>query len=303
MHGTVPSRSDVFAGITSKIVTAIECGARDYVMPWHGGIAAPAFPVNAVTDKAYRGVNVLALWAEASFRRYVSGYWASYRQWQSVNAQVRKGERGSLIVFWKKLEPEDDKGAGDETGVKYQRFAARASYVFNAEQVDGWQQPVRETKSLVQIDAEVASFIEAVGADVRHGFEVARYRHDQDCIEMPSPERFIGASTNLASEAYHAVLLHELTHWSGAPSRLDRQYGKRFGDKAYAFEELIAELGAAFLCSAFRISNEPRLDHAAYVSSWLDVLNRDTKAIFTAASKAQEAVEYLVSLAKFHSDR
>lgn len=118
-----------------------------------------------------------------------------------------------------------------------------------------------------------------------------------DYIEMPSPEMFIGTGTSSPTEAYHAVLLHELTHWTGAEHRLNREFGKRFGDKAYAFEELVAELGAAFLCSAFRITNEPRLDHAAYISSWLDILHRDTKAVFTAANRAQEAVQILTQCA------
>jgi antirestriction protein ArdC len=289
------SKSDVFTSITAKIVAAIEAGAGEFAMPWHGSILSPAFPVNAATDKPYRGVNILALWAEATFKRYISGYWASYRQWQQLGAQVRKGEHGSLIVFYKKVEQEQlALKQEDEGGLP--RFVARASHVFNAGQVDGWQAPIPKLKSEVQISKEIAAFIEATGADIRHGVHMARYCRDLDCIEMPNPEMFIGTSTSSPTEAYHAVLLHELTHWSGAEHRLNREFGKRFGDHAYAFEELVAELGAAFLCSAFRITNEPRPDHAAYVSSWLDILNRDTKAVFTAASRAQEAVEYLMHL-------
>lgn len=302
MHGTVHSenRPDVFQSITAKIVAAVEAGAGAATMPWHGGIVPPTFPMNAATDKAYRGVNVVALWVDAMSKRYISGYWASYKQWQTLGAQVRKGERGSIIVFYKPLnQPElgvQNAEAGEEQTNGF-RFVARASHVFNAEQVDGWTPPVPVPKSIVQINEEVAAFINAVGANVRHGFSMARYRRDLDCIEMPGPEMFIGTSTSSPTEAYHAVLLHELTHYSGAPRRLNREFGKRFGDKAYAFEELVAELGAAFLCSAFRITNEPRADHAAYVSSWLDILSRDTKAVFTAASQAQEAVQFLTELA------
>lgn len=302
MHGNVPSQTkqDVFATITANIVSAIECGVQEFVMPWHGGILSPAFPVNASTDKPYRGVNIVALWVDAMFKRYISGYWASYKQWQGIGAQVRKGERGSVIVFYKKLDEQGadtEKEGQDASQNESPRFVARASYVFNAEQVEGWQPPIPKPKSLVAINDEVSAFIEAIGADVRHGMHTAKYRRDVDCIEMPSPEFFIGSSTSSPTEAYHAVLLHELTHWSGAGHRLNREFGKRFGDKAYAFEELVAELGAAFLCSAFRITNEPRPDHAAYVSSWLDILNRDTKAVFTAASRAQEAVQFLMGLA------
>lgn len=300
MHGNVLSRPDVFQSITAKIVSAIEYGVRDFVMPWHGGILPPVFPVNAATNKPYRGGNVVALWVDAAFKRYITGYWASYKQWQTLGAQVRKGERGSMTLFYKKLDqPElatipDDQSEAEQSP---HRFVARASYVFNAEQVDGWQPPIPEFKSQVVINEEIVTFIAAIGADVRHGGVTAAYRRTEDYIELPSPESFIGTSTSSPTESYHAVLLHELTHWTGAPHRLNREYGKRFGDQAYAFEELIAELGAAFLCSVFRITNEPRPDHAAYVSSWLDILSRDTKAVFTAASRAQEAVEYLTSQA------
>lgn len=302
MHGTVPStdKTDVFGTITTNIVSAIEYGARDFVMPWHGGILSPAFPVNAATDKPYRGVNVVALWVDATFKRYISGYWASYKQWQAIGAQVRKGERGSVIVFYKKLDQPElgaQNGEANETGNTRLRFVARASHVFNSEQVDGWELPIVKAKSEVVINEEIAKFVQAIGADVRHGSHGAVYRRDLDYIEIPSPEMFIGSTTSSPTEAYHAVLLHELTHWAGGEKRLNREFGKRFGDKAYAFEELVAELGAAFLCSAFRITNEPRPDHAAYVSSWLDILHRDTKAVFSAASRAQEAVQFLLELA------
>lgn len=293
------SRPDVFGSITAKIVAAIEAGAGAATMPWHGGFLSPAFPVNAATDKPYRGVNVVALWVDAMVKRYISGYWASYKQWQGLGAQVRKGERGSIIVFYKPLDQPEipaEREATEESAQGSLRFVARASHVFNWEQVEGWQPPIPTPKSPVTINEEIAALIATIGADVRHGSKAVYHRAD-DYIEMPYPDMFIDTVVSSATEAYHAVLLHELTHWTGAEHRLNREFGKRFGDKAYAFEELIAELGAAFLCSAFRITNEPRADHAAYISSWLDILNRDSKAIFTAASKAQEAVEFLVELA------
>jgi len=176
------------------------------------------------------------------------------------------------------------------------------SHVFNAEQVDCWEFPQNPRGSQVEIDEQIDAFVRATKADVRHGSPIACYRRREDYIDMPSPERFIGTPTSSPTEAYHAVLLHELTHWTGAPHRIDRTFGKRFGDSDYAFEELVAELGAAFMCSAFRIVNEPRPDHAAYISNWLDILDRDHKAIFTAASMAQAAVEYLRTLAGPKSD-
>jgi len=290
------TRRDLYREVTEKIVAAMEGGAGQFMMPWHGGIVPPLLPTNAATGKPYRGVNVVTLWAEATIKRYISGHWASYRQWQELGAQVRKGQRGTLIVFYKKLDPEPGLLEGEENASP-PRFVARPWHVFNAEQVDGWQPPIPEIQSRVEIDEQVAAFVAATGAEVRHGAHAACFRRDLDRIDMPSPELFIGTGTSSPTEAYHAVLLHELVHYSGGPGRLEREFGKRFGDRAYAFEELIAELGAAFLCSAFRIVNEPRPDHAKYLSSWLAILDDDKKAVFTAASKAQEAVEYLTALA------
>ncbi|MDE1965990.1 MAG: DUF1738 domain-containing protein, partial [Patescibacteria group bacterium] len=194
------SKPDVYAAITTKIIAAIEAGAGTCTMPWHGSIVPPAFPVNAATQKPYRGGNILALWVEAYVRRHISGYWASYRQWRTLGAQVRKGERGALIVFYKPLDRAGDEDEADG-GNQRPRFIARASYVFNSEQVDGWQPPEPVVKSQVQINAEVAAFVKAIGADIRHGAPMARYRHDLDCIEMPNPEDFIGTSTSSPLES------------------------------------------------------------------------------------------------------
>src|SRR5262249_27321923 len=147
--------------------------------------------------------------------------------------------------------------------------------------------------SAVVQDERIAAFIAATKADVRHGGLRAYYHREDDYIALPPPDQFQGTPTSTTTEASYAVLLHELTHWTGAPHRLDRVKGKRFGDRDYAFEELVAELGSAFLCSAFGLVNEPRPDHAAYIAHWLDLLSRDNRAVFAAASLAQQAVEYL----------
>ncbi|HEY5237589.1 MAG TPA: zincin-like metallopeptidase domain-containing protein, partial [Rhizomicrobium sp.] len=154
-----------------------------------------------------------------------------------------------------------------------------------------------------ETNEQIEAFVRATKAEVRHGSSRAGYHCRDDYIDMPTPEEFTGTPTSSPTEAYYAVKLHELIHWTGAPHRMNRTFGKRFGDRDYAFEELIAELGAAFLCSAFAIVNAPRPDHAAYISSWLDILGRDRKAIFTAAHMAQEAVEYLRTLAAFNGGR
>ena len=293
----VLSRLNVYEAVTEKIVAAIEEGPGTYKTPWlsNNGIAL-ALPTNAATHAEYRGVNIVALWAEGLARGYATGQWASYKQWQSLGAQVRKNERGALIVFYKRAEitpsePEDDNRGTDL------RFYARASWVFNAAQVDGYVPPLPQPRHEIECVGEAQGFVEAVGATVSHGHALACYRRKADLIEMPHSECFIGSGTSSPTESYYATLLHELTHWSGAPHRLNREFGKRFGDDAYAMEELVAELGSAFMCAAFGIATEPRPDHAAYVASWLKVLSRDNRAIFAAASKAQEAFEHLAYLA------
>lgn len=292
----------VYDTITQKIVAMMDEGGGSYRAPWHAR-SAGSFPVNATTHAPYRGVNVLSLWIDAQVRGFGSPYWASYRQWQSVGAQVRKGERGSVIVFYKKLETQAFEEDDPDRTTKL-RFVARASYVFNAAQVDGFAaEPQPEQQSDFQRVQEVEAFVTALNAHIQHGTDGACYGTDIDIIEMPHRERFVASASSTAEQNYYAVLLHELTHWVGAPHRLNRQFGRRFGDEAYAMEELVAELGAAFLCAAFGISTEPRPDHAAYVSSWLRVLNRDHKAIFTAASKAQEAFEHLAYLATKPDER
>jgi antirestriction protein ArdC len=289
------SRLNVYDAVTQKIVAAIEEGAGTYKTPWHSTGTAITLPTNAATHAEYRGVNIIALWAEAVARGYSTGIWASYKQWQSLGAQVRKGERGALIVFYKRAEliptePEDEQSSPEL------RFYARASWVFNAAQVDRYVPPELETRSEVENIHEVEAFVEALGATVVHG-RTACYRRKTDVIEMPRRDWFTGSSTSSPTETYYATLLHELTHWSGAEHRLNRTFGKRYGDEAYAMEELVAEIGAAFMCAMFGIASEPRPDHAAYVASWLKVLNRDNRAVFAAASKAQEAFEHLAYLA------
>jgi antirestriction protein ArdC len=283
---------DVYQAITDKIIAAIEAGAGQYVMPWHTAGVRLGRPENVTTGKRYRGVNVVALWAEAVSAGFGSGAWASYRQWQSVGAQVRNGERGALIVFYQGL---DRKGDAEEQDEKRDapRFVARASYVFNAAQVEGWQPPTAPDTDVQPLET-VDDFIKSTNADIRHGGDRACYVIARDRIEVPERRRFCGSLTSTPVEAYYATVLHELTHWTGAEHRLNRTFGKRFGDNAYAFEELVAELGAAFLCADLRVANEPRQDHAAYVGSWLRVLEMDSRAIFTASKLANEAAEFLL---------
>ena len=293
MSETVPSKPkfDVYRTITDKIVQAIEAGAGEFVMPWHtrGGVIAR--PTNAATSMRYQGVNVVALWAEAMVSGYTSGTWGTFRQWQKLGAQVRKGARGTTIVFYKKVEPGEV--PEDEEGPKGARLIARASWVFAAEQVDGWEPPAVTPAEPAAVLEGIETFVAATRAVIRHGGDVACYRPREDIIRMPDRARFVGSPTSSPTHAYYSTLLHELTHWTGARHRLDRTFGERFKDQAYAFEELVAELGAAFLCGDLGVANEPRPDHAAYVASWLFVLEQDRRAVFAAARFASAAAAYL----------
>lgn len=290
-----PRRRDVYRDITDKIVTAIQVGAPEFELPWNRGAATLGRPVNAYTDFAYRGVNVVALWAASEFGHFSSPYWATYRQWRMLGAQVREGERGSTIVFFKETIREAfDESTGEVIAEPY--LVGRSSFVFNSNQVDGWAPPDKPIRDPVETIEEVERFIAGTGAAIRHGGSQAYFLRSADIVQMPPRELFVGTKTSTATEGYYATLLHETIHWTGHKSRLDREFGKRFGDNAYAMEELVAELGTAFLCADLRVTNTPRPDHAAYIATWLEVLKGDKRALFTAASKAAAAADYLAWL-------
>lgn len=296
MHGNRLNPT-VFERISSKIIESMKSDPGKFEMPWHSA-SSVAFPVNASTHAPYRGINILSLWIDALSKSYVSGYWASYKQWQLLGAQVRKGERGTAVVFYKRVQPDKE-----DDDAKTGRSVFTSSHVFNLAQVEGWEpiEPLPEKR--FEPDQQIEAFVRATGARVESGYAAALYRRDMDRIEMPPPAWFTGTASSTPLQSYYAVLLHELTHWSGAPHRLHREFGKRFGDQAYAMEELVAELGAAFMCSAFAIANEPRPDHAQYLTGWLKVLESDPRAIFTASSRAQEATQFLVDLAEANDSR
>ena len=288
-------RVDIHQHVTDRIIAAIEKGAGSFEMPWHRSGLDLSRPSNVDTGRAYRGVNVVALWVAAQSRGYATGVWGTYRQWQKANAQVRKGEKATLVVFYKDFEVEEQDPATGATTTETRLFA-RASAVFNGDQVDGWEPAVIERPNAVEAVAQADAFVQGTGADIRHGGDRAFYRPSSDHIQMPPMEAFRDTSSSTATEGYYSTLLHELTHWTGSDKRCDRQFGQRFGDQAYAMEELVAELGAAFLCADLGITLQPRQDHAAYIASWLKALKNDKKAVFTAASKANQAVDFLTGL-------
>jgi antirestriction protein ArdC len=290
---TATEKRDVYRKVTDAIIDAIEQGnTGNWRMPWHTSGRYAFSPINITSRKPYRGINTVCLWASAQAKGYERGEWATYQQWQERGAQVRKGEKATLVVFWKfahdRAESQDD---AEHSGGGSRLLFTRGYSVFNAAQVDGYTPPADAETPMPERIAQADAFFTGIGADLRHGGNQAFYLPASDHIQMPP----FGAFRE--SVAYYSTLAHEHTHYTAHAARCDRQLGKRFGDNAYAAEELIAELGAAFTCAHLGLSTEPRADHAQSINSWLRVLKADSKAIFAAASKAQQATDWLVSRA------
>lgn len=287
-------RADLYARVTDRILADLGRGVRPWLQPWSAEQAAGCIvrPLRA-NGQPYKGINVLMLWGEALAHGYGSPCWMTYRQAQELGGQVRKGERGSLTVYADRIRKTetDDNGDAIEREIPF----LKGYTVFNCEQIDGLPERFYRLPSPpLPAPARIAAaehFAAATCADIRHGGSRAFYAIDADRVQLPPFESFADP------ESYYATLLHELTHWTRHPSRLDREFGrKRWGDEGYAAEELVAELGAAFLCADLAITPEPRADHASYIASWLKVLANDSRAIFTAAAHAQRAADYLHAL-------
>ena len=297
---TTNTRINVYSRVTERIIADLEQGVRSWLKPWNasnteGRITRPL----RHNGTPYRGINVLLLWGEAMDKGYASSIWMTYKQAVELNAQVRKGEHGALVVYADRLTRIE---AGDQGEDVEREIPFMKGYtVFNVEQIEGLPdhytvKPELKGEPLQLIEA-AERFFAATGATVRHGGNMAYYAPGPDLIQLPPPEAFKDA------ESYAATKAHELTHWTKHERRLNREFGgKRFGDHAYAREELVAELGAAFLCADLGITPEPREDHAAYLGHWLEVLREDKRAIFSAAAHAQRAVEYLHSFQVAQAD-
>lgn len=285
-----PSRVDVYTRITNEIIAAIESGAREFRAPWHHDGGAVFRPANVLSGKPYRGVNVLALWGASEARGYSNGLWGTFRQWREKGAQVRKGERASLVVFWKTTGAEDSEdGAQDDGERGKRRFFARGYSVFNVAQVDGYEPEAPILLDEVERHARADAFIAALGVKLETGGDTAYYQPSTDSVHLPDFRKFRDAAS------YYGVSIHEHGHASGAKHRLARDLSGRFGSSAYAAEEACVELAAGFILADLGIAHHPRPDHAAYISSWLEVLKDDPRAIFTAASKAQAIADWMHS--------
>ncbi len=293
MTASSTPRRDLHAEITAKLIAAIERDPGRPHMPWRQSLDL-GVPSNAHTGNAYNGVNIICLWVAACMRGLTQPVWATYRQWAELGCQVRKGAKGEVVIFYKEYAAEPNPDVADDDG---KRRIARASFVFNAADVDGFVPPApAERLGPIARIAAADRFIAATGARIIHGGERAFYHPATDTITMPDEGLFVGTPTMSRDEAYFSVLLHESCHWTAPKARCDRDLSMRFDKSAVAAEELVAEIGAAFLCAELGITQDVRPDHAQYIFSWLTLLKRDPKAIFTAAAKASQAVAYLKSL-------
>lgn len=288
------SRIDVYTRVTSRIVEELERGTRPWLKPWNAEHAAGRItrPLRH-NGQAYKGINILMLWASAEISGFVSPFWLTFQQAKELGGHVKKGEHGSPVVYastFKKSETSDD-GLEIEAEIPF----LKEYTVFCADQCEGlpqhfYQMAAPPAEKLERID-RAEQFFANTKADIRTGGNRAYYAIDADYVRMPPFETFRDA------ESHAATLAHELTHWTRHETRLNREFGrKRWGDEGYAMEELVAELGSAFLCADLHITPEVREDHASYIDSWLKVLKDDKRAVFSAASHASKAVDFLHGL-------
>jgi len=289
-------KKDIYQEVTNSIIEALEkVSLEDYSAPF-ARLTAELSPINPITEKDYHGINTLILWLQQQANGYKSNEWGTFRQWKEKGANVKKGEKSSMIIFYKRVEKKDEIN-NDEP----EFYNCLKSYcVFNADQVEGYEPTItRENGNFGTVEriTDIEKFVASSGAVINEDQNRASFSPTKDHINMPPKDLFFDNGQS-ATENYYAVLLHELTHWTGGKTRLDReQVGHTTDEKKYAFEELIAELGSAFLCSHFRIKQHGREDHAMYIKSWLQALKNDKKFIFKAASQAQKAVDFLHGLA------
>lgn len=270
----------IYQSVTDKIIEQLEKGATPWIKPWRVDSTADK---NINSQKAYQGINRLLLGISAMCSGYTTPVWGSFKQWQALGANVRKGEKGTQIVFFSPVTKENK-----QTGEKEAYNVLKAYWVFNAEQVDGItiQAPSVDNAPFNAID-HAEQVLTNSGAAISHGGDAAFYVPSKDRIQLPHKSAFENEGS------YYATAFHELTHWSGHETRCNRNLKGKFGNSEYAFEELVAEMGAAFLCAENRIPGELR--HAGYIGHWLKCLRDDSKAVFKAAALAQKAVDYINS--------
>lgn len=281
---------DLYAEVTNRIVSALEAGVTPWIRPW--SVDFDPTPINAVSRRSYRGINTVLLTLEAQTRGYSRSAWLTYFQANELGGHIRRGEIGTTVVFYKLHDlphPMTVDQVEDVRRPKVVPFLRRFT-VFNLAQVDGLPEHLTEKEAMVAWNPQQSAetLLAESKAAIRHGGYEAYYSPRDDQIQLPSRGSFANGT------AYYATAFHELTHWTGHPGRLNRDLGRRFGEAAYAMEELIAEMGSAFLCASCYL--EGRLRHANYIGEWLRVLRSDKRAVFAAAAKAQQATDFIESV-------
>ncbi|OJW05303.1 MAG: antirestriction protein [Planctomycetales bacterium 71-10] len=293
-RGPNAGREDLYSRVTNQILADLEKGVRPWTKPWDAEHAAGriARPLRS-NGQPYRGVNVLLLWSSAVANGFAAPLWMTFNQAKELGGRVKAGSKGTPVVYADRITKTEAKEDGGEE--EKEVFFMKQYTVFNAEQVAGlpgrFYAPAAPRLDPVDRIERAEAFCRATGADVRHGGNSAYYAQGDDRVQMPPFEAFRDA------EGYYATLLHELAHWTKHEARLDRDLGRRrFGDEGYAREELVAEIGASFLCADLDLEPVVREDHAAYVAHWLKVLADDKRAIFVAAALAEKAAGHLHAL-------
>jgi antirestriction protein ArdC len=285
-------RANLYQRITDQIIAELERGALPWRKPWDTGLLGDRVtrPLRH-SGEPYRGINIVALWMAATASGFASPFWMTYRQALEFDGQVRKGEKGQLVVFASSMTKVDE--AAPEGADPREVHFMKGFTVFNVAQIDGLPARFSEPAPAPRLDvptrdAKAEAFFNATAAVILHGGTQAYYAPEPDCIRLPPFESFRDTAS------YYATRAHETVHWTAHKTRLDRSFDhKRFGDEGYAMEELVAELGAAFLCADFALTPELRPDHASYIENWLLALKNDNRAIFTAAAHAQRACDFL----------
>lgn len=284
------TKLDVYQSVTDRIIKALENGVSPWVKPWTEGeqqTGNSLLPSNAISGNNYRGINTMLLWGEQVEKGYQSNTWVTYKQAGELGGNIIKGEKSTSIIYFQMLKRKDP-----DTGEPVQIPMLKQYYVFNLEQCENITSKKVKIPEALEIGyTNALDFASRTGADIKHGGNEAFFTRQFDFIRMPHQEQF----KTMAD--YDGTLLHELTHWSGHKSRLERVFGARFGDNAYAFEELVAEIGSAFLCAQLGVTNANNhtdLQNESYLAGWLKVLKSDKKAIFKASTLAQKACDFLI---------
>lgn len=276
------TRTDIYQTVTDSIIAALEAGVKPWSCPWQRVPGMSELPSNYATGAAYSGMNIMLLWSSASEQGFKDSRWMTYKQAKAEGGQVRKGEHGTTAIFYSTLEKENDDGETDYIPM------LKTFTVFNVEQIDGLPLTMETVSPEATFDPlpQAENLFRKSGANIIEKGQNAFFSPSNDEVWLPERHLFSDAAN------FYAIGLHELVHWSGGKSRLNREMKGKFGSEGYAAEELVAELGSAFLMADLGIVGE--VQHESYIASWLKALKNDKRYIFKAASTTSKAHRYLM---------